>query len=383
MFRSAINLKQKTLRIAYQSVRNRYMESPTKRMKMTGPLIGTHNGNFHADEALAVYMLRLLPEYKDSPLLRSRDYEKLKTCDIVVDVGAVYDDSTKRYDHHQREFNTTFPNHSTKLSSAGLVYMHYGKQVISECCKIPQDHHENEIIYQKIYDDFIESVDANDNGISIFDSSEIRKAGIQKKFQDNNFSMASVVGRMNRGPPSFEKEKNMEKEELSEEAKQAVEDERFEKASQFMGEQFLSILWSKANLWLPARSVVKEAFESRHKFDDQGRIMVMPSKDNNVPWSDHLSSFEEEQNAVGQVLYVLSAESTEPDSKWRIKAVPIEQGSFENRKPLPAQWRGLRDQELDKVSNIPGCVFVHASGFMGINATFEGALQIAQKSLLL
>ena len=29
-------------------------------------LIGTHSGNFHCDEALACYMLRLLPEYKDA-----------------------------------------------------------------------------------------------------------------------------------------------------------------------------------------------------------------------------------------------------------------------------------------------------------------------------
>ncbi len=28
--------------------------------------IGTHNGNFHCDDALACYMLKILPEYKDS-----------------------------------------------------------------------------------------------------------------------------------------------------------------------------------------------------------------------------------------------------------------------------------------------------------------------------
>lgn len=33
---------------------------------------------------------------------RSRDPAVLGTCDIVVDVGAVYDHEKKRYDHHQR-----------------------------------------------------------------------------------------------------------------------------------------------------------------------------------------------------------------------------------------------------------------------------------------
>ena len=28
--------------------------------------IGTHSGHFHCDEALACYMLKLLPEYKDA-----------------------------------------------------------------------------------------------------------------------------------------------------------------------------------------------------------------------------------------------------------------------------------------------------------------------------
>jgi uncharacterized UPF0160 family protein len=32
--------------------------------------IGTHDGKFHADEALACYMLRLLPEYADALIVR-------------------------------------------------------------------------------------------------------------------------------------------------------------------------------------------------------------------------------------------------------------------------------------------------------------------------
>lgn len=52
-------------------------------------------------------MLKLLPEYKDAEIVRTRDMEKLNECDIVVDVGAVFDHQKKRYDHHQREFNET------------------------------------------------------------------------------------------------------------------------------------------------------------------------------------------------------------------------------------------------------------------------------------
>jgi len=33
---------------------------------------------------------------------RTRDASELAECDVVVDVGAVYNPDTHRYDHHQR-----------------------------------------------------------------------------------------------------------------------------------------------------------------------------------------------------------------------------------------------------------------------------------------
>lgn len=48
----------------------------------------------------------------------------LESLDAVVDVGGVYDPSRDRFDHHQKGFSEVFGHvsHSTKLSSAGLVY---------------------------------------------------------------------------------------------------------------------------------------------------------------------------------------------------------------------------------------------------------------------
>lgn len=89
----------------------------------TTPLIGTHSGTFHADESLAVFLLRQHPTYAKAELVRTRDPKLLDECSIVVDVGGVYDDGAKRYDHHQRGFEENFGmGFVTKLSSAGLVY---------------------------------------------------------------------------------------------------------------------------------------------------------------------------------------------------------------------------------------------------------------------
>jgi uncharacterized UPF0160 family protein len=71
----------------------------------------------------------------------------------------------------------------------------------------------------------------------------------------------------------------------------------------------------------------------------------------------------------------------EREKKWRIQAVSKAAGSFENRKSMPAAWCGLRDDQLSKLSGIPGCVFVHANGFIGGNGTYEGVLEMARQSV--
>ena len=109
---------------------------------------------------------------------RTRDPGELDKCNIVVDVGGVYDPSKNRYDHHQRSFSETFSSldpskpWNIKLSSAGLVYVHYGKQVIQsilEKYSVKDDKLVN-ILYDKIYEQFVREIDAIDNGIEIADT---------------------------------------------------------------------------------------------------------------------------------------------------------------------------------------------------------------------
>lgn len=64
-----------------------------------------------------------------------------------------------------------------------------------------------------------------------------------------------------------------------------------------------------------------------------------------------------------------------------MQAVAVSPDSFQSRKALPSQWQGLRDEELSKESGIPGCVFVHMSGFIGGNKNFDGALAMAKAAL--
>lgn len=68
-------------------------------------------------------------------------------------------------------------------------------------------------------------------------------------------------------------------------------------------------------------------------------------------------------NDAEKPLYILFPDETAHN--WRIQAVPISIDSFESRKALPQEWRGVRDDALSQLTGIPGCIFVHASGFIG------------------
>ena len=125
-----------------------------------------------------------------------------------------------------------------------------------------------------------------------------------------------------------------------------------------------------AERWWPARAIVKEALENPVSAD--GKIVKLGQF---CPWKEHLYELEKELGKEDKALYMLFMDSR---GGWRIQCVGVEGQAFANRKGLPAAWRGIRDEELSKVSGVEKCVFVHAAGFIGGNQTYEGALKMAQ-----
>ena len=354
-------------------------ETASKKLKTSPPLIGTHkfdlclhpsskstdsqnsSGHFHADEALAVYLLRLLPTYSASPLLRSRDPTALSTCHTVVDVGGEYDPGAHRYDHHQRTFDTTFPNHATKLSSAGLIYLHFGKAIIAHRTSLSETNPTVSLLHSKLYTDFIEALDADDNGIAAYPPSDT--AGLHKRFNDKGVTLGSLVSDLNHAwdpntPPPLPSSSPSKKPSLSPEQAQAEEDARFLQASQLMGTTFLRKLHHYHSSWLPARTVVHTAYKNRFACDSSGAIMAFDK--GSVPWKDHLYTLEAEQSSspdTPKVLYVLYPEGGNESAKWRVQCVSVTKESFESRRPLREEWRGLRGEELSGKSGIEGVCF--------------------------
>lgn len=324
--------------------------STFKKQKLMSKVICTHSGSFHADEALAVYMLRLLPTYSDATLVRSRDPAQWEAADIVVDVSGQYD-AVKFFDHHQRGFNEVFSSQfSTKLSSAGLVYKHFGKDIISQlvpnCSQV-------DLMYNKVYKEFIEALDANDNGISNHED--------VPKFHDKNITLPGMISQLN--PP------------WNEDCSDAVFDSQFLKASEMIGEAFVRVVKGYGLSWLPAKEIVARALAKRLEVDESGKIIVL---DQFCPWKEHLYALEKENGIEGEIQFVLFQDSSKA---WRVSTVSLTSTSFEFRRGLPENLRGLRDEELSKAAGIEGGIFIHAAGFIGGAKTEEGVLALARASL--
>ncbi|KAK0167300.1 hypothetical protein PV327_004717 [Microctonus hyperodae] len=318
--------------------------------------IGTHNGAFHCDEALACFMLKQLPDFKTAEIIRSRDNEVLNTCDIVVDVGGEYNHSRKRYDHHMREFKETASsvlkrddcNWDIKLSSAGLIYCHYGHQIIKQLVPELMDDEDIHSIFKRVYESLIQEVDAIDNGVSMFEG--------EPKYRIVT-NLSSRVARLNVQWNSLDM--NV--------------DAQFLKAVELCGEEFKCFINNAAQVWLPARVYVREAIEKRFEVDPSGEIFEL---NKSLPWKDSYFELEKKLNVDPPIKYVIFK-----DDSWRIQCVPVGPGSFVCRERLPEAWAGLRNEELSRVAGIDECVFVHTGRFIGGNKTRNGALAMARKSL--
>lgn len=280
---SLFNNKKRTIAVAAAAAASdRIQQHQSKAASMTSstPTIGTHNGSFHCDEALGVALLRRTAAYADAKVVRSRNQEVLDKCDVVIDVGGVYDPATSRFDHHQKEFNDVFGHgkarkrksraqqataeavtrcafflslvlpfcrcrfqrlvlssfststfststststppkkltlgFNTRLSSAGLVYKHYGREVVAKlmakfaaekaakeaggeatngdssiAIASPPDDADVETVYLAVYKNFMEAVDAIDNGVDQYEN-----AGEPRYISQTNLS--ARVGGLN------------------------------------------------------------------------------------------------------------------------------------------------------------------------------------------
>lgn len=284
--------------------------------------IVTHNGYFHPDDLLAVSALLL--KYPDAKVIRTRDEEIIKSADIVVDVGHVYDPGKCRFDHHMPE-GAGVRGNGIPYASIGLVWKEFGEELAGgvEEAKVVEEH-------------LITPIDAEDNGVDIYTlvSEEVSPYTLGDYF-DSFIENAETF-------------------------------EEFEEA-------FMKALpYAQELIKKEIRRAKRQADDSREVkriFDESPRkdIIVLPL---NKSWKRTLIPTE--------ALVVIFPR---PDGQWSARAIPRALHSFELKHPFPKSWAGLRDEEMAMVSGVPDATFCHRDLWLANARSQEGAIKLAEIAL--
>lgn len=244
------------------------------------------------------------------------------------------------------------------LSSAGLVYCYYGERVINEIlkehAKITLTPDNLKLTYVQIYNNFICEVDAIDNGVPICPN------GLEPSYTIST----NLSKRVHKFNPNWE-----------EEGTNVNVDARFEEAMSYVGKEFIDKVVAVGGSWIKAREYVRHAIESAKSVHESGEILLL---ERFCPWKQHLAELENEYNVKGLAKLVIFADTS---GNWRVAGVPVTPESYLGRMFLPEPWRGMRDDELSKLTGVDGCSFVHHTGFIGGAKTKEAAIAMAVKSI--
>lgn len=287
---------------------------------MTNKIIATHNGNFHADDVFSVAALKNI--FSSFKLLRTRDLERIRKADIVIDVGGEYDADTDRFDHHQRGGAGARDN-GIPYSSFGLIWKKYGVAICNGDYEVAA----------AVDAGLVSTIDAIDCG---------HVEGVA-----SGISLSQTISMFN---PTWQENGDFD----------ACFDEAVEFAS-----RILSRFIASASGGIHARALVAKAIENAK----DPRVIVLKKY---IPWKKAVHDLSQD------ALFMVYPSQT---GQWRIQTVPVEPGSFEDRKPLPTTWAGLSDQELQAVTGIHDAMFCHNGLFIAGAESFESTMKMAAIAL--
>ena len=316
--------------------------------------IGTHDGPFHCDEVLACVFLKMLPQYHDAEVVRTRDPEVLSQCDIVVDVGGAYDPEAKRFDHHQASFDLTMKQLSEgkiesdiQLSSAGLIYWHYRRQIFQSLLPTdpegkPYSSRQMQDAFEYLYNHFVREIDFVDNG------------GGQYAWQIQTH-ISSRVAMMR--PSWDDPEPDMDKAFLS--------------ALEYVKRELMGYI-PKLHSHLRAREALRVTFHDRFKYHHSGSVIWF-EEGKWVEWKENLCSVSKEVGVDSRsIFYVVNVVES---NRVTLKVTP----TCPPRKTIPKEWWGLSDGELERACGIQGLSFVHKGGHIAVGKNKEAIIELIER----
>jgi uncharacterized UPF0160 family protein len=308
-------------------------------------LIVTHSGKFHADDAWAVAVLKVL--FPDSELVRTRDPALIRTADFAIDVGDIWDPATGRFDHHQKGFDTARQS-GVPYASAGLVWREYG----ARCVMALSAKHAGHALPEDAARDIAYAIDTDI--VQYLDLSDVGAA----KSAPGGYGLSAVVSGFN---PNWLDEQRLG----YGSATDAYRLSQFKCAMALLTDVMVNAVTYRVAALLALEQVrAAEALED-------GRVLFL--KNSALPWSQVV------RKEMPKVLFVISHSIAE--QRYVLHTVPVSAGSFDARADLPASWAGLRDADLAAVTGVPDAMFCHNGRFIAAVKSYQGARAMALLAL--
>lgn len=308
-------------------------------------LIATHGGKFHADDAWAVAVLKVL--FPEADIVRTREQARIDAADFAIDVGGVWDPATGRFDHHQKEFDATRVS-GVPYASAGLVWREYG----ARCVAALAEHHTGERLADDTAQQIAYAIDAD-----IVQYLDLSDVGVAKN-APGSYGLSAVVSGFN---PGWLDEQRLGYGE-------AVEVYRM---GQFMrAVEFLTDIMGNAVRYRVGAMLAVTQVRQAEVLED-GKLLFL--KNAALPWSSVV------RKEMPKVLFVISHSLTE--QRYMLHTVSVDTESFDARADLPEAWAGLREAELAAVTGVEDAVFCHTGRFIAAARSYAGALTMARQAL--
>lgn len=310
------------------------------------PVLVTHGGKFHCDEVFAYAVLRLALGVSrpgiDHTLIRTRQPDAIASGDVVFDVGGRFEPELDRFDHHQR--GAPVRADQTPYSAAGLVWRKYGVRAIAALLDQEQPGSQDDLatrIAEEIDESVVRRIDEIDNGV-----------GADGPLRRDTLGLATLIGDIN---PTWDDPAASGPD---------AGDAAFLDATALAA----GVLRRRVD-GLRARLAAEAEVLAAHRAAEDPRLLVLTR---GMPWKSVVHH---------QRLPVLLAVSPASNGNWMLDTVPPEPGSFAQKLPLPAEWAGLPEEELARVTGVPDAVFVHLRRFVAAARTRDGAIALAKLAL--
>ena len=308
-------------------------------------LIATHGGKFHADDAWAVAVLKVL--FPEADIVRTREQARIDAADFAIDVGGVWDPASGRFDHHQKEFDATRVS-GVPYASAGLVWREYG----ARCVAALAERHTGEQLSDDTAQQIAYAIDAD-----IVQYLDLSDVGVAKN-APGSYGLSAVVSGFN---PGWLDEQRLGYGE-------AVEVYRM---GQFMrAVEFLTDIMGNAVRYRVGAMLAVTQVRQAEALED-GKLLFL--KNAALPWSSVV------RKEMPKVLFVISHSLTE--QRYMLHTVSVDTESFDARADLPQAWAGLREAELAAVTGVEDAVFCHTGRFIAAARSYAGALSMARQAL--